>query len=49
MATDVKFIEDQTVIKGLERLDGKPLHVDGTNKTKDWVLVTIKDAEGAAG
>ena len=48
-STDVKFIEDQTVIKGIERLDGKPLHVDGTNKTKDWVLVTIKDAEGAAG
>lgn len=48
-STDVKFIEDQTVIKGLERLDGKPLHVDGTNKTKDWVLVTIKDAEDAAG
>ena len=48
-STDVKFIEDQTVIKGLERLDGKPLHVDGTNETKDWVLVTIKDAEGAAG
>lgn len=40
---DVKFIEDQTVFKGLVRMDGKPLHVDGNGKTTDWVLVTITD------
>lgn len=40
-STDVKFVEDQTVIKGLQRMDGKPVHVDGNDKTKDWVLVTI--------
>lgn len=44
-STDVRFIEDQTIIKGLQRMDGKPLHVDGSGKTKDWVLVKIKDAE----
>ena len=40
---DVKFIEDQTVFKGLIRADGKPLHVDGNGKTTDWVLITIED------
>lgn len=42
-STDVRFIEDQTVIKGLQRMDGKPIHVDSTGKTKDWVLVEITD------
>ena len=41
MSTDVKFIEDQTVFKGLQRMDGKPIHVDANSKTTDWVLVTI--------
>lgn len=45
-STDVRFIEDQTIIKGLQRMDGKPIHVDENNKTKDWVLVEITD--GAA-
>lgn len=38
---EVKFIEDQTLIKGLQRMDGKPAHVDADGKTKDWVLVTL--------
>jgi Predicted phage phi-C31 gp36 major capsid-like protein len=43
MSTDVRFIEDQTVIKGLQRMDGKPINVDASGKTKDWVLVEITD------
>lgn len=42
---DVRFIEDQTVIKGLQRMDGKPVHVDENDKTADWVLVEI-DPDG---
>ena len=45
---DVRFIEDQTVIKALQRMDGKPIHVDADGKTKDWVLVEITDAAAAA-
>ena len=41
VSTDVRFIEDQTVFKGLQRMDGKPTHVDDSGKTTDWVLVTI--------
>ena len=41
---EVKFVEDQTLIKALQRMDGKPVYVDGNGKTKDWVLVTLNAA-----
>lgn len=43
VSTDVKFVEDQTVFKGLQRMDGKPVHMDEYGKTTDWVLVTLTD------
>jgi HK97 family phage major capsid protein len=42
-STEYKFIEEQTVIKGTQRLDGKPIHVDTNGKTKDWVLIELTD------
>lgn len=44
VSTDVKFIEDQTVIKATARYDGKPVHLDENGKAKDWVLLTFTDA-----
>lgn len=43
VSTDVKFVEDQTVFKGTARYDGKPTNLDA-GKTKDWVLLSFKDA-----
>lgn len=43
VSTDVKFIEDQTVIKATARYDGKPVHLDENGKAKDWVLLTFTD------
>lgn len=44
VSTDVKFIEDQTVFKATARYDGKPVNLDESGKTKDWVLLTFTDA-----
>lgn len=38
---DVRFIEDQTVFKGTARYDGKPVNLDTSGKTADWILATI--------
>lgn len=49
VSTDVRFIEDQTVFRGTARYDGKPVNVDDSGLTSDFILATIPALASTSG